>query len=185
MSKRVNIMVGRFQPFTKGHLKCIKTIWDQTKLKTILVMINTPAAKIDKSHPFSSELLLPIYKELFKHYNYIENIILVKNANIIDINEILNSLGYEIGSWVCGSDRYDSYKNMVDRYGEEINLPKDFKLIEIKRGSKDISATQVREALINKDYSTFIKLMPFMPLSFTLKYPLYNILSEEILKTYK
>ena len=74
---------------------------------------------------------------------------------------------------------------MVDRYGKEINLPEDFKLIEIKRGAKDISATQVREALINKDYLTFTKLMPFMPLSFVIKYPLFDILSKEILKTYK
>lgn len=185
MSKRVNIMVGRFQPFTKGHLKCIETVWRQTGTKTVLVMIDTPTSKINESHPFSSELLLPICEELFKHYNFIEKIILAKNANIVDINETLNSLGYEICSWVCGSDRYDSYKSMVDRYGEQINLPEDFKLIEIKRGTQDISATQVREALINKDYLTFTKLMPFMPLSFVIKYPLFDILSKEILKTYK
>lgn len=189
MKQKVNILVGRFQPFTMGHYKCVKEAYKETGLKTMVIMIDTPEAKIDKKHPFSTDFLLPLYNIMFKdpYFRYIEGIITVKNANIITISEELDKKGYIIGSWTCGTDRYDSYNKMSVKYKSEANLPDDFKLIEIKRSDEDISATKVRQSLIDNDEATFDKLMPSKQVSLKtrLNTDLFNKLREELKKTYE
>ena len=91
-------------------------------------------------------------------------------------------MGYEIASWVCGTDRYNSYKRMADTYNEKAHLAKDFQMIEIARSDDDVSATKVREALHNGNYKEFAKLMPFIPLKVQLKYDPYNTLRNQLNK---
>ena len=156
--KQVNIIVGRFQPITKGHIKCIETIWNKLHIPTIIVMIETK--KLDERHPFDSSVLLEVYKKMFASNEMIEDIITFKNADIVKIGGMLRESGYEIRSWVCGTDRYESYLNMSTKYAEQAFLPDDFEVIEIKRGDDDISATKLRTAIKNNDFETFVKLFP-------------------------
>ena len=92
--QKVNIIIGRFQPFTYGHLKCIQNIYQEKHLKTVVLMIDTINPSI--KNPYKSSLLLPIYNEALRDYKEIEGIILIKNANIITISEELNKYGYQI-----------------------------------------------------------------------------------------
>lgn len=181
MRKKVNILVGRFQPFTKGHMKCVEEVWEHLHIPTVIVMIDTPDEKVDEKHPFPSSMLLPFYESLFEDRNDIVGVILSKNANIVTIGERLHIMGYEIASWVCGTDRYESYKRMSDRYKDDAYLASDFQMIEVVRSDEDVSATQVREALRIGDYSNFTKLMPFMPLKTSIKYDPYNTLRNQLL----
>ena len=178
-----NIMVGRFQPLTDGHMKCLETAWNQLKIGTVICLIDTPENKIDKRHPFSTDTLLPIYNELKNTYKYINDIIVVKNADIVKIGELLNNK-YEIKSWTCGTDRIDSYTDMTNKYKKQAGLADDFKMIEVKRSDDDISATRVRKALIDGDVRTFNKLTPYNTLSLYIKETnkIYNILREKILQ---
>ena len=183
--KRINIIIGRFQPFTKGHMKCVLEAWNKLKVPTIVVMIDTPDDKVDEKHPFPSSLTLPLYNTLFEDYKEIEGVILSKNANIVTIGEQLYNMGYEICCWTCGTDRYDSYEKMASKYKDKAHLSDDFQLLEIKRSDEDISATKVRECLLKNDYNKFIKLMPQFSLRSHLKIDLYNTLREQILKVYE
>ena len=183
--KKINIIIGRFQPFTKGHLKCINYIYRTFEIPTIIIMIETPDNRVDEKHPFSSSFLLPIYNELFRDYNEIEGVILTKSANIVEIGQILYDKGYVIDSWVCGTDRYSSYKRMSEKYKEQAHLSNEFKLIEIKRSNEDISATKVRQSLLNNNYFEFTECMPFFPLKTHLKLNLYNTLRDRLLKVYE
>lgn len=169
--QKVNIIIGRFQPFTYGHLKCIQNIYQEKHLKTIILMIDTinPTTK----NPYKSSLLLPIYNEALKAYKEIEGIILIKNANIITISEELNKQGYQVSSWVCGTDRYESYKRMSKNYHEQANLSEDFTITEIKRTSDDISATEARRLIKEDDIQGFSKITPLK------RY--YNILRNTLL----
>ena len=90
--KRVNILVGRFQPITKGHLKCIKYVWEKYNTPTVILMIDTKVP--NERHPFNSNVLVPMYKELFKSSPMIADILLVKNADIVTNHELLMSKGY-------------------------------------------------------------------------------------------
>lgn len=185
--KQVNIMIGRFQPFTKGHMKCVEEAWKKLKVPTVVCMINTKEEKVDEKHPFPSTLTLPLYNDAFKKEKMIEKFVLVVNADIVKIGELLFQEGYEIVSWTCGTDRIDSYTKMSEKYHDQAHLSDDFQMLEIKRGDEDISATKVRQAMMNNDKKTFDKLTPFGSLTQHLKAEksVYGILKDQLMKVMK
>ena len=69
---------------------------------------------------------------------------------------------------------------MSAKYGEKAGLSEDFEMIEVKRGDEDISATKVRNCLLNDDKRGFMSMVPDGPN----KDELYNILKEQIEKVY-
>lgn len=158
--KNVNILVGRFQPFTNGHYKCIEAAWNTKRLPTVICMIDTPEAKVDKRHPFPSDMLLDLYSNLINNDKKIADIITVKNANIIAIAAELKKHNFKIASWTCGTDRYDSYNTMAEKYHDAAELSDDFEVIEVKRSDEDVSATKARNCLLNNDRKEFISMMP-------------------------
>ena len=177
--KRINAVVGRFQPFTKGHMKCVEMAWNELHVPTVICMINTKDDKVDERKPFPSSLLVPLYNEAFKKDERIAKVVLVSNADIVKIAEACRAEGYEICSWTCGTDRYDDYKKMSEKYGEKAGLTDDF---EVKRSDEDISATKVRQALLDDDKKTFDKMTPFGTLSQHLKgdKSVYEVLKKQI-----
>jgi cytidyltransferase-like protein len=158
--QRVNIVVGRFQPFTAGHYVCVEAAKKLKDLPTVICMINTPESKIDKRHPFTTDLLLYIYNELFSSDPYIEKVVPVKNADIVAIGEELKRYGYEIAAWTCGTDRYPTYAAMAEKYHDRAGLADDFEVIEVKRTDEDISATKARSCLLADDKQAFFSMMP-------------------------
>ena len=155
---KCNILIGRFQPMTKGgHLKCAEQAMKETGNPTMFLMIETKEQKLDQKHPFPSSMLLPIYKDALKNNKNVAGITLVKNANIIDLAEACRAEGFEPVSWTCGTDRYDSYKKMAERYAKDAGLADDFQVIEIKRGDEDSSATKLREYLRSGNEKAFEK----------------------------
>lgn len=158
--RKVNVMIGRFQPLTNGHLKCVEAAWKKKGVPTVLCMVNTKEEKVDERKPFPSSLLLPIYEELTKT-THIDSIELVVNADIVKIGERLLEKGIEIYSWTCGTDRYEAYSNMASKYHVQAHLSEDFEMIEVERSDEDISATDVREAIYNDDIMTFCELTSF------------------------
>lgn len=179
-----NIIIGRFQPLTDGHMKCIETARKELGIGTVICIIDTPEEKVDERHPFSTSTLLPIYNDLKLSFpRMINDIVVIKNADIVKIGELLNDK-YLIKSWTCGTDRIDSYTKMTNRYKEQAGLADDFKMIEVKRSDDDVSATRARQALINGDIKTFDKLTPYNTLRSYVKNSnsVYNILREKILQ---
>jgi predicted nucleotidyltransferase len=69
---------------------------------------------------------------------------------------------YEPVLWGTGSDRMKSYGYQVnnDSYRDQLNARADFGLFEIPRTDDNISATQVRNALLDGDEKTFKKMTP-------------------------
>ena len=59
--KKVNITIGRFQPFTKGHMKCVEAAYNELGIPTIVCMINVKDDKVDEKHPFPSSLIFSIF----------------------------------------------------------------------------------------------------------------------------
>lgn len=184
--QKCNIIIGRFQPITKGHMRCADQSFAETGNKTVLCMIKTPENKRDSRHPFASSYLIELYKELFVgSSNIIDIIDEVKNADIVKAAEHLKSEGYIIGSWSCGTDRVTAYKKVAEKYAEQAGLPDDFKVIEIKRTDEDESATAARQALINDDRKGFYKLFPQVHMSSYLQKDLFNELRHQILNVVK
>ena len=173
--QRVNVMIGRFQPFTNGHMKCVEAAWEKLGVPTVICMVNTKDEKVDERKPFPSSLLLPLYEEAFSNNEMVSKIHLVVNADIVKIGEALLVEGLQICSWTCGTDRYDVYSKMAEKYAEQAHLTEDFQMIEVVRGDEDISATKVRESLKNDDFNTFESLT-----SFGEPNKIYNILKKYV-----
>lgn len=158
--QQVNFMVGRFQPFTSGHLYCIGKAAAYNTLPTVLCMIETSVPTPNK--PFTSDFLLPIYKELQKQLNAtIADIVLVKSANIIEISETLDKLNYSPVLWICGSDRAEHYQKMLQKYASECHLDAFSRTFPVDRASYQISATNVREFISDGNFEDFIKHTPY------------------------
>jgi hypothetical protein len=70
--------------------------------------------------------------------------------------------GYEPVLWGTGTDRMKSYGFQVNKpeYREDLGVRTDFGLFEIPRTGKNISATQVRNAMLDGDEKLFKKLTP-------------------------
>lgn len=176
--RRVNVMVGRFQPLTNGHLKCIEEAWNMLGVPTVICMVNTKDEKVDERKPFPSSLLKPMYEESVKT-EHIVSIELVINADIVKIGTMLKEKGIEICSWTCGTDRYDSYSKMAEKYHDQAYLSEDFKMIEVQRSDDDISATIVRDSIYKNNLETFLKMTPFDKSEFNiLRNQLLNVINK-------
>ena len=158
--KKVNIIIGRFQPFTAGHYVCVKTANDKNNLPTVICMVDTPESKVDNRHPFPTSKLLNTYKDMFDKDPLIADVVTVKSADIVSAAKALKDKGYQIASWTCGTDRIDDYTRMAEKYHDAAELSDDFECIEVPRTDEDISATKARNCLLNDDKDGFFKLMP-------------------------
>lgn len=157
--KPVNIVLGRFQPYTKGHQACVDAAFDEVGLKTVLCIIETPDNNVDERHPFPTSMIIPWIEKMMHGGSHIQDYVLVKNADIAKIADALHDKGYELASWTCGTDRYPAYSRQCKGYWEKVGLPEEPKCIEVKRGDDDVSATKAREALKNNDEKAYDKLM--------------------------
>ena len=154
----VNIMVGRFQPFTLGHLKCLKGIKNALGVPTLLCVI--PGNGDDK-HPFMGSVQDEMYERL-KEANpgLIADVAYVKNAFLEAWVIAAKERGLEPVSWTCGNDRIDAYRSMVAKHGEKYGLSPEFQVYLVDRGDDNISATSVRESLLAGNKEKFMAEMP-------------------------
>lgn len=158
--KKVNICLGRFMPFTKGHYKMIEYGLKHNGLPTVIFMISNN--KMDKKHPFSDELIQKEMDMLKKSLKGIEDTVYVSSANLRKLGQWCYENNYEPQFWITGSDRLADYKRQAENpiYQERGHFPASFTTLEVPRTDEDISATKVREAIINDDLDTFKKMMP-------------------------
>lgn len=149
---KVNILLGRFQPFTLGHLKCATKVYKTKNIPTVLCVIDT--IKQDDRHPFLTKMLWRYFRKLTEKYDEIQDIVLVKNADILAIGKALGEKNYDPVTWTCGTDRYSAYNSMCKKYAPSVEV------IEIDRSEGDISATQVRQCIKAGDEDGFKRLVP-------------------------
>ena len=136
--KQVKVCLGRFQPFTLGHLKmatyrnlqgpdveqkeCLREqpdLKEISKQKTIILAVSTPASKVDSRHPFSDAIMKEEFDLIKERYSDdIEDVIYVKSADICAWGEILKSRGYQASVWLTGSDEFKMYKSMAIKVPE-------------------------------------------------------------------
>ena len=160
--KPVNMFVGRFQPFTLGHAKVIKQLHDQNGYPTVIFLVKAKKAKKEDAfkRPYDEQTQLEMLNNLKKELP-IEHVYIVPSAAIdVMFNELRPK--YEPVLWGTGTDRMKQYGFQVDKpvYREDLNVRPDFGLYEIKRGDENISATKVRNAMLEDDFKAFKKMTP-------------------------
>jgi cytidyltransferase-like protein len=161
--EKVNIFVGRFQPFTLGHVKVLETLYKKNGYPVIVFLVKSKTAKKEDAikRPYDVETQIEMFNNVQSEYRFLKQVIVVPNAAI---DTMFNELrpNYEPVLWGTGTDRMKAYGYMVnnDKYREELGVLPEFSLHEIQRGDDDISATKVREALSDGDRKAFEKMTP-------------------------
>jgi len=161
--KPVNMFVGRFQPFTLGHAKVIETISKQNGYPVVIFLIKSKTKKKEDAfkRPYDEETQLEMLNNLKSKYP-IEKVYILDRAAIDYMFNAMRADGYEPVLWGTGTDRLKTYSYQVDKpeYREDLGVSDDFGLFEIPRTGKNISATQVRNAMLDGDEKLFKKLTP-------------------------
>lgn len=160
--KLVNMFVGRFQPFTLGHAKVVKTIHEQNGYPVVILLVKAKSKKKEDAfkRPYDEQTQLEMLNKLKKELP-IEEVFIIPTGGI---DTMFNAMRpkYEPVLWGTGSDRMKTYGFQVDepKYRSALDVRPDFGLFEIPRTGKNISATQVREAMLADDEKLFKKLTP-------------------------
>lgn len=161
--KPVNMFVGRFQPFTLGHAKVIETISKQNGYPVIIFLIKSKTKKKGDAfkRPYDEQTQMSMLKHLKSKYP-IEKVYILDRAAIDYMFNAMRADDYEPILWGTGTDRLKTYSYQVDKpeYREDLGVRDDFGLFEIPRTGKNISATQVRNAMLDDDERLFKKLTP-------------------------
>lgn len=158
--KHCNIALGRFQPFTKGHLQMLKDGYDKNGYPTVVFIISNK--KFDNKHPFSDELIHKEMNIIKQRYKFVADIIPITNANIITVGQKLDEIGYIPHLWLCGDDREAEFKRQAEnpKYRESGKLPDDFSVYTGIGRTEGVSGTAVRDALKADNKEVFENLVP-------------------------
>lgn len=158
--KPCNITIGRFQPFTKGHLQMIKDGYDKNGYPCVIFMISNK--KFDNKHPFSDNLIAEEMDIIRKNYNFIAETLPIDKADIVKIGNKLADIGYEAHLWLCGDDREAQFKRQAEnpKYREQGHFPNNFTTYTGTGRTEGVSGTAVRNALKENNKAEFDKLVP-------------------------
>ena len=160
----VNMFVGRFQPFTLGHAKVIETISKQNGFPVVIVLVKAKSKKKEDAfkRPYDEDLQIEMLNKLKSNYPIKEVYVIEGSAGIDKMFNAIRADGYEPVLWGTGTDRMKNYGFQVNnqKYRDELGVRDDFGLFEIPRTGKNISATQVRNAMLEDDEKLFKKLTP-------------------------
>lgn len=159
----VNMFVGRFQPFTLGHAKVLEKIHKENGYPVVVFLVKAKSKKKgdEFSRPYDEKTQIEMFKNVKKQYPFLKEIYVVPTGGIdVMFNEMRPK--YEPVLWGTGSDRMISYGYQVnnDLYRDQLNARPDFRLFEIPRNDDDISATAVRNAMIEGNDTVFKNMTP-------------------------
>ena len=156
--QKVNIVTGRYQPFTNGHVKVFQELHKKNGFPVVVCIVR--GSKPDpERNPFPEDLQLRMFASLQKQFKFLEAAVILPTAGI---DKIYNTVrpAYEPVLWGAGTDRVKSYEYAAKKYAEDLDVLPEFKIYEVKRMGGAVSATKVREALSIEDKLTFNKLTP-------------------------
>jgi len=158
--KPVNIFVGRFQPFTLGHVKVFEKMYKENGYPVVVYLVRGGKADPEK-RPFDEQLQQAMFTKMAKQYPFLEAAVVVPNGAIDTLYSHARP-AYEPMMWGFGTDRKKSYNAMINKqsYRDQLDVHPEFKGYEIKRTDDNISASKVRNALKIDDEKTFKKMTP-------------------------
>ena len=161
--KLVNMFVGRFQPFTLGHAKVMETINKQNGYPVVIFLVKSKTKKKEDAfkRPYDEATQKDMLDKLKSSYP-LEKVYVIDRGAIDLMFNTMRADDYEPVLWGTGTDRLKTYSYQVDKpeYRQDLDCREDFGLFEIPRTGKNISATQVRNAMLDDDEKLFRKLTP-------------------------
>jgi len=150
----VNVVVGRFQPYTIGHLSMAKELEKINGLPSVYIYIRSKSGKNAK---FTDKLTINYMEDVVQGQPLVRDAWAMESAFIPVIILESQRRGYNPVLIGAGEDRAKSYKGMAKRMKDVVTHP-DFEIKELK--GRITSATEVRQAILDDDKKKFNKLVP-------------------------
>lgn len=155
-----NIYVGKFQPFTEAHLNIMKEVVKSTGVGIHLIVVR-------RKDPILSEELTQKMVDKLVASKIILSYSFVNRWTFPIIFNIVRAIGIEPFKIICGEDREKDYRNQLEfSKANDYVFREDTDLWVFKRTDEDISATKVRESILNGDVEYLRESFPKMFLSF-------------------
>lgn len=153
--KRVNIVIGNFQPFNNGHLKSLQRTKQEDQLPIILAVIEPREGSTKSFIPL--DLQKKIMTSVMAEYpDLIEDVVYVPDS-LLDSTISLLSDEYHVCGVTIGKDHFENYvlqkKNLVRR--GKINDA--FNIYSTPYWNK---TSDIREMIYRKDFVNFKKNAP-------------------------
>lgn len=159
-AKKVNIIVGRFQPFHNGHLSMAKDLHEINKYPTVIVVVHPGHNKSGQS-PFTLSTVKTMMSNLSKDSDgIIKDYCIIGRGFIYDVINKLRELNYEPILWGAGEDRINDYKKQLElnyKRDNELKLGENFQLVKTDRYG---TGTEVRKAIEEDQFGKFKALVP-------------------------
>tara|TARA_R110000737_G_scaffold345262_1_gene373582 strand:+ start:1968 stop:3614 length:1647 start_codon:yes stop_codon:yes gene_type:complete len=167
----VNVILGRFQPMTIGHLGMSKELEKINGLPSVYIYIRSKSGKNSK---FTDKLTINYMEDVVKGQDLVKDAWAMSASFIPVIVMETQRRGYNPVLIGAGEDRVKTYTGMAKRM-KNITTHPDFKVQELK--GRLTSATEVRQAISDDDEKKFKKLTP------KAVHPYYKQLKDELEKT--
>jgi len=156
--QKVNLIIGRFQPFHNGHLKMAKFLQEKNGLPSIIAAIH-PGHNKSGNSPFPETLVSKYLESVVKENPGLILGYFISSRSLLGPaygkSKELGFLPQLIGA---GEDRIESYKKQEDYLKKAGgDFPDEVQVVETPRSG---SATKVRELLSAEDFVPFKKLVP-------------------------
>ena len=149
MKQNATLIVGRFQPFHKGHEEIVNRA---RRLGTVVIgIIGRDDDMLTKNSPFPSRFVGDQIKWRFGDCNNV-HITFLRNGNLIEAKQNILARGLIIDAVMCGPDRFASYDEQSKKYDLDIKV---LRIPEIY----NIRGTQVRQALVDGDREEWARMM--------------------------
>ena len=145
-TEEVSVMLGRFQPCTAAHISIIDDAYKKYGNTVVVAVVKSSNDKSPFPFKLISEILQKSTKSKIK-------VIELKTGFIGDFISPLRDEGMEPTILLAGTDRVKSYNGQIKRYKDTFNLNLEVK--ETKRTADDISASKVRQSIVDDDLETF------------------------------
>lgn len=158
IKKKVNIIVGRFQPFHNGHLSMVKELFEANRLPVVLVVVNT--GKPSEQSPFTTKTVSSYLDNVVsENQKMIAGHVLVGRGFIDGVVEALRPM-YEPILWGVGEDRVDGYQMQLElnfRKGNPLNLSDKFLIMQTTRVA---SGVDIRKMVEDDNFTKFKNAVP-------------------------
>ena len=156
--KKVNLLIGRFQPFHNGHLKMAKLLKEKNGLPSVAVVVYPGHNKSNKS-PFNEDTINKYMSGVVRDEKEIADYIIVQRGLIGSAIVKLLQKGYKPELIGAGEDRMNDYTKQIE-YVKKSDIGDQMQDLKLVQTPRTTSATKVREEIKNGDYAGFKRLVP-------------------------
>ena len=156
--KKVNLLIGDFQPVHLGHIKAAEKLKSKNGHPTVFVSVLKSRPSANK--PFSETSVRKMLNNVEQEYgDLIEKAVIVKDGGVEDIISSLRPMYIPI-LWGTDKNRVDKYAiqlSYLKKRDVSLDLNKDFQLVEIPKYQ---SGSDIRSLIADENYAEFKRLVP-------------------------